>query len=84
VVCEFSHATFTPFRVLYERYLVRALPRIANRVSSAPAAYSYLAESIQAWPFQDELARMLQRAGWSQVRWRNLSGGIVALHVGVR
>ena len=83
VVCEFAHATFAPFRVLYERYLVRALPLIADRVSSAPAAYRYLAESIQAWPFQDELARMLQEAGWSQVRWRNLSGGIVALHYGV-
>jgi demethylmenaquinone methyltransferase / 2-methoxy-6-polyprenyl-1,4-benzoquinol methylase len=80
VVCEFSHATFAPFRVLYERYLIRALPLIADRVSSAPAAYRYLAESIQAWPGQDELAAMLQRAGWSQVRWRNLSGGIVALH----
>jgi demethylmenaquinone methyltransferase/2-methoxy-6-polyprenyl-1,4-benzoquinol methylase len=69
--------------VIYERYLVRALPLIADRVSSAPAAYRYLAESIQAWPFQVELARELQEAGWSQVRWRNLSGGIVALHKGV-
>jgi demethylmenaquinone methyltransferase/2-methoxy-6-polyprenyl-1,4-benzoquinol methylase len=83
VVCEFSHATFAPFRVLYERYLVRALPLIADRVSSAPAAYRYLAESIQAWPTQEELARMLQQSGWSNVRWRNLSGGIVALHSGV-
>jgi demethylmenaquinone methyltransferase / 2-methoxy-6-polyprenyl-1,4-benzoquinol methylase len=80
VVCEFSHATFEPFRVIYERYLVRALPLIARRVSSSPAAYEYLAESIQAWPGQDELAAMIGRAGWSQVRWRNLSGGIVALH----
>jgi demethylmenaquinone methyltransferase/2-methoxy-6-polyprenyl-1,4-benzoquinol methylase len=84
VVCEFSHATFPPFRVLYERYLMRALPLIADRVSSAPAAYRYLAESIQAWPLQDELAQTLLAAGWSQVRWRNLTGGIVALHHGVR
>ena len=82
VVCEFSTPTWRPFRALYTDYLVAALPRIASAVSSNPAAYEYLAESIQAWPDQAALAAVLQGAGWQQVEWRNLSGGIVALHRG--
>ena len=80
VVCEFSHPTWAPFRVVYERYLMRALPPVARRVSSAPDAYVYLAESIQAWPSQPELAAQIAAAGWSKPAWRDLSGGIVALH----
>jgi demethylmenaquinone methyltransferase/2-methoxy-6-polyprenyl-1,4-benzoquinol methylase len=82
VVCEFSHPTWAPFRTVYEEYLMKALPPIARRVSSAPDAYVYLAESIQAWPTQPELAARVAAAGWSRPAWRNLSGGIVALHRG--
>jgi demethylmenaquinone methyltransferase/2-methoxy-6-polyprenyl-1,4-benzoquinol methylase len=82
VVCEFSRPTFAPLRAVYYAYLSRILPRIARRVSSNSAAYEYLAESIRAWPPQDELARIIARSGWSDVRYRNLTGGIVALHVG--
>lgn len=84
VVCEFSHPTWAPFRTLYVEYLMRALPGVARRVSSDPAAYSYLAESIRAWPAQAELAGVLQRTGWANVAWRDLTGGIVALHRAVR
>jgi demethylmenaquinone methyltransferase/2-methoxy-6-polyprenyl-1,4-benzoquinol methylase len=84
VVCEFSHPTWAPFRTLYVEYLMKALPTVATRVSSDPAAYVYLAESIRAWPVQAQLARQLQRAGWASVGWRNLSGGIVALHRGAK
>jgi demethylmenaquinone methyltransferase/2-methoxy-6-polyprenyl-1,4-benzoquinol methylase len=80
VVCEFSSPTWTPFRTVYTEYLMRALPRIARTVSSNPEAYVYLAESIRAWPDQPALAGRLQEAGWSDVGWRNLTGGIVALH----
>jgi demethylmenaquinone methyltransferase/2-methoxy-6-polyprenyl-1,4-benzoquinol methylase len=80
VVCEFSTPTWPPFRTLYANYLVAALPRIASLVSSSPAAYEYLAESIQAWPDQQGLATMIEKCGWRDVEWRNLSGGIVALH----
>ena len=80
VVCEFSTPSWAPFRALYQDYLVAALPRIAAVLASNPAAYSYLAESIQAWPDQAALAAVLQEAGWREVEWRNLSGGIVALH----
>jgi len=80
VVCEFSHPTWTPFRTVYVEYLMRALPTLARRVSSSPDAYVYLAESIRAWPDQRALAGRIAAAGWSGVRWRDLSGGIVALH----
>jgi demethylmenaquinone methyltransferase/2-methoxy-6-polyprenyl-1,4-benzoquinol methylase len=53
-------------------------------VSSNPESYVYLAESIQAWPAQRELAQTVASAGWSQVAWRNLTGGIVALHRAVK
>ncbi len=80
VVCEFSKPTFGPFRRVYDEYLVKALPTVATKVSSNPDSYVYLAESIQAWPDQRELARIVGGAGWSRVQVRNLSGGIVALH----
>ncbi len=82
VVCEFSHPTWAPFRTLYTEYLMKALPSVARRVSSNPDAYVYLAESIRAWPDQPELARQVAAAGWTAVGWRNLTGGIVALHRG--
>ncbi|NYJ04869.1 demethylmenaquinone methyltransferase [Petropleomorpha daqingensis] len=84
VVCEFSSPTWSPFRTVYTEYLMQALPRIARAVSSNPEAYVYLAESIRAWPDQPALAARLQGAGWSDVGWRNLTGGIVALHRGYR
>jgi len=81
VVCEFSRPTFAPFRAVYLNYLMRLLPWIARRVATNPEAYVYLAESIRAWPPQDELARTIASCGWSEVRFRNLTGGIVALHL---
>lgn len=84
VVCEFSHPTWAPFRTVYTEYLMKALPAVAERTSSNPEAYVYLAESIRAWPDQRALARDLESAGWTRVQWRNLSGGIVALHRGWR
>jgi demethylmenaquinone methyltransferase/2-methoxy-6-polyprenyl-1,4-benzoquinol methylase len=84
VVCEFSHPTWRPFRTVYSEYLMRLLPAVATRVSSDPAAYVYLAESIRAWPDQAALAAQVQQAGWEQVGWRDLSGGVVALHRGTK
>ncbi|KOU16321.1 ubiquinone biosynthesis methyltransferase UbiE [Streptomyces sp. WM6372] len=84
VICEFSQPTWAPFRTVYMEYLMRALPPVARAVSSNPDAYVYLAESIREWPDQPALAALLQKAGWSKVAWRNLSGGIVALHRGVK
>lgn len=80
VVCEFSTPTFDPWRTVYLEYLMKALPAISRKVSSNPEAYVYLAESIRAWPDQAGLAAVIAEAGWDRVQWRNLTGGIVALH----
>lgn len=84
VICEFSQPVWGPFRAAYTSYLLGALPAIATRTSSNPDSYVYLAESIRAWPDQRGLADRMQAAGWSGVQWRNLTGGIVALHRGTR
>ncbi len=84
MVCEFSTPTNPVFATVYKEYLMRALPGVARAVSSNPEAYVYLAESIRAWPDQAGLAWQIAQAGWSAVRWRNLTGGIVALHAGYK
>lgn len=80
VVCEFSHPANRALRTVYLDAIMRALPAVAERVSSAPDAYVYLAESIRAWPDQAGLAALIGQAGWQQPEWRNLTGGIAALH----
>ena len=84
VVVEFSHPTWRPFRTLYTEYLMKALPAIARKTSSNPDAYIYLAESIRAWPDQKALADAMEKAGWSQISWKNLTGGVVAVHSGIK
>jgi demethylmenaquinone methyltransferase / 2-methoxy-6-polyprenyl-1,4-benzoquinol methylase len=83
VVCEFSQPVVPVFREVYRRYLTRLMPVAARRLTSDPEAYQYLARSIGAWPDQPGLARWLQEAGFEEVAWRHLTGGIVALHRGV-
>ena len=84
VVCEFAAPTSPVLATAYREYLLRALPAVARRVSSNPEAYVYLAESIRAWPPQPELARRIAAPGWAEVAWRDLTGGIVALHRATR
>ena len=84
VVCEFSHPTNKVFRFIYLKYLMRALPVIAKKISKNPAAYIYLAESIQAWPNQSSLAQVMRQAGWETVSWQDLTFGIVAVHIGYK
>ncbi len=84
VVCEFSSPTWRPFRTVYAEYLMRALPAVADRIASNPEAYRYLAESIRAWPDQRRLAARIGANGWQSVQWRDLSGGIVAIHRAAR
>jgi len=79
VVCEFSSPVWTPFRRVYDSYL-GLMPSVVRKVSSNPDSYIYLAESIRSWPAQPELAARIAAAGWDAVAWRNLTGGIVALH----
>jgi demethylmenaquinone methyltransferase/2-methoxy-6-polyprenyl-1,4-benzoquinol methylase len=84
VVCEFSRPTWAPFRAVYGRYLAGGLPRIARWASSNPDAYTYLADTVRAWHDQRALADLIADCGWARPAWRNLSGGIVALHRAVR
>ena len=65
-------------------YLMGALPKVANVVSSDGPAYGYLAESIRAWPDRRAVADWMEQAGWTDVEVKNLTGGIVALHRGRR
>lgn len=83
VITEFSTPVLTPLRIAYDTYLRYGMPLVAKlTASSADSAYSYLAESISNWPAQRELARIMHESGWRGIKWRNLSGGIVALHRG--
>jgi demethylmenaquinone methyltransferase/2-methoxy-6-polyprenyl-1,4-benzoquinol methylase len=83
-ICEFGHLPWPWLDTLYDRYLMAALPAVARRLSPASDAYSYLAESIRDWPAAAALARQLSAAGWSAVRWRNLSLGVVCVHTARR
>lgn len=80
VICEFTTPPFPPMRWVYFNYIMRMLPVVAGLVSSNPEAYRYLPESIRQWPDQRHLAELIDGAGWSDVEWRNLTFGIVALH----
>ncbi|GII98789.1 demethylmenaquinone methyltransferase [Sediminihabitans luteus] len=84
VICEFSQPTWKPFRTVYTGYLMRLLPRVAGLVTKDPGSYDYLAESIRSWPDQPALAHLMIDAGWDSVAYRNVTGGVVALHRGTR
>lgn len=84
VVVEFSHPVWRPFRTIYTNYIMRLLPVIARISSSNPDAYVYLAQSIRAWPDQGALAARITAAGWREVTWTNLTGGVVAVHRAVK
>ncbi len=83
VICEFSKVRGL-FGTLYRWYLRNVLPIVARLLSKNPEAYSYLADSIEAWPSQGELAQDIRDAGFSDVSYRNLTFGIVAIHTGFR
>lgn len=84
VVCEFSTPTWRPFRTVYMEYVMRGFPLLAKRLSSNPEAYVYLAESVRAWPRQNEFAVQIRNNGYGRVAWRNFAGGAVALHRATR
>jgi demethylmenaquinone methyltransferase/2-methoxy-6-polyprenyl-1,4-benzoquinol methylase len=84
VVLEFSTPRVPIVRSLYRLYFHRILPVIGGAVSGHPSAYRYLAESVDRFPEGDALAERMRAAGFTSVRWRHLSLGIAALHVGER
>lgn len=84
VVNEFSTPVIPGFRTVYKEYLPRAVPALAKVFSSNAEAYEYLAESIRAWPNQEELAAAINANGWEDAGWQDLTAGIVALHSAVK
>lgn len=84
VIVEMSTPPWRPFRALYEIYSRRILPMIGRMVSKHTTAYTWLPESARAFPGPAELARRMEAAGFAEVRWRRLLGGVTAMHVGTR
>lgn len=82
VIQEVSTPTNAVFRKVYQEHLLGVLPMLGRVASSNPSAYAYLAESMQTWPDQATLADLMAAAGWQRVEWRNLMGGMVAIHRG--
>jgi len=80
VICEVSTPPNRFIRFGYRRFVLPALTWLGRKASSNPAAYGYLAESMLQWPDQRELGEMIAAAGWSDVEWRNLTFGAVAIH----
>lgn len=83
VVCEFSRVSGL-LGILYLWYLRKVLPLVARAFSSNPDAYTYLSDSVEAWPDQEQLKLDIERAGFQSVKYQNLSFGVVALHTAER
>lgn len=81
---EFSRVQVAALAPLYDAWSFRVLPRLGRVVAQDADSYRYLAESIRTFPDQETLAAMMRRAGLARVQYRNLSGGIVAIHTGWR
>jgi demethylmenaquinone methyltransferase / 2-methoxy-6-polyprenyl-1,4-benzoquinol methylase len=83
LVLEFSKIA-KPLEKIYDWYSFKVLPRIGKLVANDDASYQYLAESIRMHPGQEELKTMMRKGGFGHVDYHNMSGGVVALHVGIK
>ena len=83
LVLEFSKVA-KPLEKLYDWYSFKVLPKIGKLVANDDASYQYLAESIRMHPSQEELKTLMQNTGFGHVDYHNMSGGVVALHVGIK
>ena len=81
---EFSHVKNAALRKIYDEYSFRVIPKIGEAVANDRDSYQYLVESIRQFPKQAELAGRMKEAGFESVKAINLSGGIAAIHTGVR
>ena len=82
ICLEFSHVENNLFKKLYDLWSFNVMPSIGEKITGDKNAYIYLVESIRQFPTQPEVSEMLSEAGFSRIRFRNLSNGIVALHSG--
>jgi demethylmenaquinone methyltransferase / 2-methoxy-6-polyprenyl-1,4-benzoquinol methylase len=83
LVLEFSKVA-RPLEKAYDWYSFQVLPRLGQWVAGDSASYQYLAESIRMHPGQEELKAMMRKCGFGHVDYHNLTGGVVALHVGIK
>ena len=81
---EFSHVTLPGLKQLYDAYSFSVIPEIGRAVANDKASYEYLVESIRQFPEQDTFASMITLAGFSNVQYENIQGGIVAIHSGFK
>jgi len=84
VILEFSRPTLAPWRAVYHVYLRHAIPAIGGVLTGDRDGFVYLNDSIRQFPTQPALAAELREAGFSAITWKDLSGGIVALHTAVK
>ncbi|TAM36691.1 MAG: bifunctional demethylmenaquinone methyltransferase/2-methoxy-6-polyprenyl-1,4-benzoquinol methylase UbiE [Burkholderiaceae bacterium] len=83
LVLEFSRVA-KPLEKIYDWYSFKVLPGLGKLVAGDDASYRYLAESIRMHPDQHELKALMQQNGFGHVDYHNLTGGVVALHVGIK
>jgi demethylmenaquinone methyltransferase/2-methoxy-6-polyprenyl-1,4-benzoquinol methylase len=84
LVLEFSQLQIAALEKAYDAWSFKALPRLGKIIAKDSASYQYLAESIRMFPTQETLKTMFEAAGFARVTYRNLSGGIAAIHAGWR
>lgn len=84
VILEFSRPPFAPWRGVYHVYLGHAIPAIGGALTGDREGFVYLNDSIRRFPTQPALAAELREAGFSAITWRDMTGGIVALHTAVK
>jgi demethylmenaquinone methyltransferase / 2-methoxy-6-polyprenyl-1,4-benzoquinol methylase len=83
-ILEFSTPVVPGFRALFRFYFTRVLPKIGGMISGSRGAYEYLPDSVSRFPDQKRLAQMMREAGFEEVEYKNLTGGVAALHLGTR
>jgi demethylmenaquinone methyltransferase/2-methoxy-6-polyprenyl-1,4-benzoquinol methylase len=83
-ILEFSRPIVPGFRALFQFYFTRVLPRVGGMISGSRGAYEYLPNSVSRFPDQKRLAALMREAGFVEVEYQNLTGGIAALHLGTR
>lgn len=84
VILEFSSPIIPGFRQVFNFYFTRVLPRIGGAISGSRSAYTYLPDSVSKFPDQERLARMMQETGFDDVEYTNLTGGVAAIHSGIK
>lgn len=84
VILEFSRPPFAPWRGVYHVYLRQVIPAIGGALTGDRDGFVYLNDSIRQFPNQPRLAAELRAAGFSAISWKDLSGGIVAVHLAVK